>query len=371
MAFAFLTNKKVVAVSAVGTIAGITMMIKEYMQGGKFTNPIMAEGKVVIITGANTGIGKETALDLAKRKAHVYMACRDMEKCEQARTEIVLESKNKYIYCRQCDLASFDSIRKFVDNFQQERDRLDILINNAGVMRCPRMLTKDGIEMQLGINHMAHFLLTNLLINTLKASAPSRIVVVSSLAHVRGEIDITDLNSEKNYERGKAYNQSKLANVLFTRELAKKLQGSGVTVNALHPGVVDTELMRHMGLFNSFFSGLIVKPLMWPFFKTPRAGAQTSLYVALDPDLEKISGEYFSDCSAKEVAEAAKNDNVARWLWAVSEKWTGLDQKPPNLRFHIDMDTLEIKILDEKGEDLFEKAYKDIDKDFGVQEAEK
>ncbi|XP_055707549.1 retinol dehydrogenase 13-like isoform X2 [Phlebotomus papatasi] len=330
MAFAFLQNTKVVAVSAVGTIVGLTLMLKDYMQGGRFKNPVMAEGKVVVITGANTGIGKETALELAKRKAHVYMACRDMEKCEQARTEIVLESKNKYVYCRECDLSSFDSIRKFVVNFQHERDRLDILINNAGVMRCPRTVTKEGIEMQFGVNHIGHFLLTNLLLDTLKASAPSRIVVVSSLAHVRGEINITDLNSEKNYERGKAYNQSKLANVLFTRELAKKLQGTGVTVNALHPGVVDTELMRHMSLFTSFFSGLIVKPLMWPFFKSPKSGAQTTLYCALEPELEGVSGQYFSDCAPKEVAEAAKNDNVAKWLWSVSEKWTGLDHKPPN-----------------------------------------
>ncbi|XP_055690852.1 retinol dehydrogenase 13-like isoform X2 [Lutzomyia longipalpis] len=331
MAFAFLQNKKVVALSAVGTIAGLTMMLKDYMQGGRFKNPVMAEGKVVIITGANTGIGKETAKELARRKAHVYMVCRDMEKCEQARTEIVLDSKNKYVYCRECDLSSFDSIRKFVDTFKHERDRLDILINNAGVMRCPRTLTKDGIEMQLGVNHMGHFLLTNLLLDTLKASAPSRIVVVSSLAHTRGEINITDLNSEKNYEPGRAYNQSKLANVLFTKELAKKLQGTGVTVNALHPGVVDTELTRHMGLFNSFFSGLIVKPILWPFFKSPVAGAQTTLYCALEPELEGVSGQYFSDCAPKEVADAAKNENVAKWLWAVSEKWTGLDQKPPNV----------------------------------------
>lgn len=185
----------------------------------------------------------------------MYMVCRDMEKCEKARTEIVLESKNRYVYCRECDLSSMESIRKFVENFKQERDRLDILINNAGVMRCPRTLTKEGIEMQLGVNHMGHFLLTNLLLDTLKASSPSRIVVVSSLAHTRGEINITDLNSEKSYDPGTAYKQSKLANVLFTRELAKKIQGSGVTVNALHPGVVDTELMRHMSLFKSFFSG--------------------------------------------------------------------------------------------------------------------
>lgn len=122
-------------------------------------------------------------------------------------------------------------------------------------MRCPRSITSDGIEMQIGVNHMGHFLLTNLLLDLLKISTPSRVVVVSSLAHTRGEINTSDLNSERNYEPGTAYNQSKLANVLFSRELSRRLEGSGVTVNSLHPGIVDTELMRHMGIFNSFFSG--------------------------------------------------------------------------------------------------------------------
>lgn len=222
------------------------------MQGGTYQKTNRVDGRVVIITGANTGIGKETALELAKRGAHVYMACRDMERCENARAEIVLESKNKYVYCRECDLSSFESVRKFADRFKKERKELHILINNAGVMRCPKMLTKDGIELQLGTNHMAHFLLTNLLLDLLKQSAPSRIVNVSSLAHTRGQIRVADLNSEQSYDSGDAYSQSKLANVLFTRELAKRLAGTAVTVNSLHPGIVSTELGRHMSFFNSY-----------------------------------------------------------------------------------------------------------------------
>ncbi|XP_055606426.1 retinol dehydrogenase 13-like [Uranotaenia lowii] len=317
-------NKIVLATSIVGTAIGCGALLKDYMQGGRFEKKnARADGKVVIVTGSNTGIGKETVLGLANRGAHVYMACRDMKKCEEARKEIVLETNNPNVFCRECDLASLQSVRKFVKQFKTEQPRLDILVNNAGVMRCPRSLTIEGIELQLGVNHMGHFLLTNLLLDQLKSSAPSRIVVLSSIAHTRGKINLEDLNSTKSYDPAGAYEQSKLANVLFTRELSKRLEGTGVTVNAVHPGVVDTELMRHMGLFNSWFSSFLIKPFVWPFLKSPLSGAQTTLYAALDPDLEKVTGQYFSDCKPKDVADQAKNDRVARWLWAVSEKWTG------------------------------------------------
>lgn len=317
-------SKLVLGLSAVGTLAGCGALLKDYMQGARFERKdVRADGKIVIVTGANTGIGKETVMSLANRGAHVYMACRDMKKCEEAREEIVLETRNPNVFCRECDLASLQSVRKFVTQFKTEQNRLDILINNAGVMRCPRTLTSEGIELQLGVNHMGHFLLTNLLLDLLKLSAPSRIVVVSSLAHTRGKINVQDLNSAQSYDKAAAYEQSKLANVLFTKELAKRLEGTGVTVNALHPGVVDTDLMRHMGLFNSWFSSFLIKPFVWPFLKNPIAGAQTSLYAALDPSLEKVTGQYFSDCAPKDVAEQAKDERVAKWLWAVSEKWTG------------------------------------------------
>ncbi|KAH8314469.1 hypothetical protein KR059_009174 [Drosophila kikkawai] len=320
--FAFLKSRTVFWLSVTGTTVGVACGVKDLMQGGKFTKETDETGKVFIVTGANTGIGKETVREIARRGGTVYMACRDLKKCEEAREEIVLETKNKYVYCRECDLASQESIRHFVAVFKREQQRLNILINNAGVMRCPRSLTLDGIELQLGVNHMGHFLLTNLLLDLLKESAPSRIVNVSSLAHTRGEINTGDLNSDKGYDEGKAYSQSKLANVLFTRELSNRLQGTKVTANALHPGVVDTEIIRHMGIFNNFFAGLFVKPLFWPFVKTPKNGAQTTLYVALEPELEKVTGQYFSDCKAKEMAPAATDSQTAKWLWAVSEKWT-------------------------------------------------
>lgn len=194
-------------------------------------------------------------------------------------------------------------------------------------MRCPRMVTNEGFEMQIGVNHMGPFLLTHLLLDYLKLSAPSRIINVSSIAHTRGEINTADLNSEKSYDPANAYEQSKLANVLFTRELSRRLEGSGVTVNALHPGIVDTELMRHMGIFSSFFAKILVYPLMWPFLKTPVNGAQTTLYCALDPELENVTGRYFADCREKEVAPQGQDDAMAGFLWKVSEKWCRIDFK--------------------------------------------
>ncbi|XP_017108597.2 retinol dehydrogenase 13-like [Drosophila bipectinata] len=305
-------------------IAAAIYFLKEYMQGGKFEKATNETGKVFIITGANTGIGKETALEIARRGGTVYMACRDMNRCEQARKEIVQETNNQNVFSRQLDLSSLDSIRKFAAGFLKEQDKLHVLINNAGVMRCPKTLTKDGFEIQLGVNHIGHFLLTHLLLDVLKKTAPSRIVVVSSLAHTRGTINVKDLNSERSYDEGLAYSQSKLANVLFTRELAKRLEGTGVTVNSLHPGVVNTELARNWAFFQTNLAKYVIRPAIWPLMKTPKSGAQTTIYAALDPELEKVSGLYFSDCKPKEVAPAAKDEKTGKFLWEESEKWTGL-----------------------------------------------
>lgn len=253
------------------------------------------------------------------------MGCRDLVKCEEARKEIILATRNKNVFCRELDLALFSSIKNFAKRFKAEQNRLDILVNNAGVMRCPRQTTNEGFEMQIGVNHLGHFLLTHLLLDYLKASTPSRIINVSSIAHARGFIDTSDFNSEKSYDPKKAYEQSKLANVLFTRELSKRLEGSGVTVNALHPGIVDTELMRHMGVVNSFFGKITVYPFLWLFTKRPNAGAQTTLFAALEPSLEKVSGEYFANCKQAEMAETAKDEKMALWLWKLSEKWCRID----------------------------------------------
>lgn len=199
---------------------------------------------MAIITGANTGIGKENAIDFARRGAKVYIACRDVQRGEDALKDIKTASGSDKVFFLQLDLASLDSVREFSRKFHELESQLHLLINNAGVMMCPKALTKDGFEMQIGTNHLGHFLLTNLLLDLLKASAPSRIVNVSSAGHTMSDINKDDLMSEKSYSKLKAYAQSKLANVLFSTELAKKLEGTGVTVNSLHPG---KQIFSHNG----------------------------------------------------------------------------------------------------------------------------
>lgn len=207
------------------------------MQGGQFKKDTKIDGRIAVITGANSGIGKETAIDLAKRGAKVYIACRDLKRGEDALREIKDASGNEKIFFLQLDLASLESVREFSRKFHELESQLHILINNAGIMACPKALTKDGFELQLGTNHLGHFLLTNLLLDVMKASAPSRVVTVSSILHRIGHIKKDDLNSEKSYWKWSVYGQSKLANILFTRELSKRLAGTGVTANCLHPGM--------------------------------------------------------------------------------------------------------------------------------------
>ena len=217
--------------------------------GGVCRSQARLDGKTVIITGANTGIGLETAVDLAKRNARVILACRSVERGEKAAVEVRKRSGNNNVVFFQLDLASLDSVRKFAAKILEEEPQIDILINNAGVMALPeRTLTQDGFEMQFAVNHLGHFLLTNLLLDHIKKTPSARIVNVSSKAHLRGNIDFENLNSEKSYVPWIAYDTSKLANILFTRSLAKRLEGTGVTANSLHPGLIMTELSRHLTL---------------------------------------------------------------------------------------------------------------------------
>lgn len=271
------------------------------------------DGKTVVITGANTGIGKETAIDLAKRGARVIMACRDMEKGQAALKEVVENSANEHVSLMKLDLSDSKSIREFADNVNKEEEKLHILLNNAGVMVCPFGKTADGFEMQIGVNHMGHFLLTYLLLDLIKKSAPARIINVSSMAHLFGSINLDDINSEKSYDKRAAYAQSKLANILFTRSLAKRLEGTGVTAYSLHPGVVQTDLWRHL-------SGpqQIMMKVVSPFTKSSSQGAQTSIYCAVEPSLEKESGGYYSDCAPAKCSAKAEDDDMAQRLWELS-----------------------------------------------------
>ena len=225
-------------------------LIRKYMVGAACKSKAKLDGKTVIITGANTGIGLETAVDLAKRNARVILACRSVERGETAAVEVRKRSGNDNVVFVQLDLASLDSVRKFAAKILEEEPRIDILINNAGVMALPeRKLTQDGFEMQFGTNHLGHFLLTYLLLNHIKEAPSARIVNVSSMGHSFGKIDFNNLNSERSYSQWGAYGTSKLANILFTRSLAKCLQGTGITANVLHPGAIDTELGRNLDSF--------------------------------------------------------------------------------------------------------------------------
>lgn len=202
-------------------------------------------------------------------------------------------------------------------SFKKSETQLHILINNAGVMAVnDRETTADNLEMQIGTNHFGHFLLTTLLLDMIKASAPARIITVSSVGHWPGKIHRNDLQMEKSYSKWSAYFQSKLANILFTRELAKRLEGTGVTANSLHPGAVRTELARHLTVMS-----VLLKPFFL-FYKTPKSGAQTSIMLAVDPDLANVTGRYFADCKIANESAAAKNDEDAAWLWGISEKIT-------------------------------------------------
>ncbi|XP_031706229.1 retinol dehydrogenase 12, like [Anarrhichthys ocellatus] len=271
------------------------------------------DDRTAIITGANAGIGKETAIDLAKRGAKVIMACRDMERGQAAVKEVVEISGSEHVVCMKLDLADSKSIREFAEAVNKGEPKLNLLINNAGVMVCPYGKTADGFEMQIGVNHFGHFLLTHLLIDLIKRSAPARIVTVSSMAHSWGSINLEDINSEKSYDKKAAYSQSKLANVLFTHSLAKKLEGTGVTTYSLHPGVVKTDLWRHLNGPQQFLMKMVS-----PFTKNSSQGAQTSIYCAVEPSLEKESGGYYSDCAPASCSAAGKDDVLAQKFWDLS-----------------------------------------------------
>ncbi|XP_062847339.1 retinol dehydrogenase 13 [Trichomycterus rosablanca] len=300
------------------------LLIRKWIVGATCTSQTCLNGKTVLITGANTGIGKETALDMARRGARVVMACRDLTRAEAAANEIRQSTGNGNVVIRHLNLTSLHSVREFAKEFLATEERLNILINNAGVMMCPKWITEDGFETQLAVNHLGHFLLTNLLLEKIKSSAPSRVVTVSSIAHIGGKIHFDDLFFEKRpYNSLVSYGQSKLANVLFSRELARRMKGTGVTSYSLHPGVIHTELSRHI---KSWFPLLkyVYSPVSYMLLKTPWQGAQTSIFCAVTEGLENKSGCYFSDCAEKEPAPEAKDDEVARRLWEESARLVGL-----------------------------------------------
>jgi len=273
-------------------------------------------GKVCIVTGANTGIGKETALGLARLGATVVLVCRDRQRGEEAQRDIKQKTGNNNVELMLCDLSSQRSITQFTTEFAQRHDRLDVLVNNAGVVLRGHSMTEDGVESTFAINHLGYFLVTNLLLDLLKKSAPSRIVNVASAAHRYGKLDVNSWPTGRDYSTFGAYANSKLANILFTHELAKRLVGTGVTSNCLHPGGVGTNLFRGLPKFLQTVIKLITI--------SPERGARTTIYLASSPKVEGISGKYFTRCRQQESSDASRNEEAAKRLWDLSAELTGV-----------------------------------------------
>ncbi len=276
-------------------------------------------GKTVLITGATSGIGEVAARELAAKGAKVVLVGRSAAKCEATAAMIRRATGNPGVEYLVADLSSQAEVRRLAAEIKTRHPRIDVLINNAGAMIAPRRESAEGVEMTWALNHLGYFLLTDLLLDTLKASAPSRVVSVASDAHrMASGIDWDDVEGKKSYSAWHAYSQSKLANVLFTRELARRLEGSGVTANCLHPGLVATNFTAGRGL--AFRLLQVVSKL---FAITPEEGAKTTVYLASSPEVEGASGGYYAKCKPATPTAAARDDEAARRLWALSEGRVG------------------------------------------------
>jgi NAD(P)-dependent dehydrogenase (short-subunit alcohol dehydrogenase family) len=287
----------------------------------------MIEGKTCLITGSTSGIGKEIAIGLAKMKANIVLVGRNEAKCHETLEEVcrnasIGTSRNQVSYLL-ADLSSQESIHQLARKFMDTYENLDILINNAGVFLSRHKTTVDGIEYTFAVNHLAPFLLTNLLFERMKASRHSRIITTSSVAHRGARINFEDLQFERgSYNGVQAYRQSKLANILFTKELARRSQGTGVTSNCFHPGGVRTNLVQSSPWYYR---------LMWliitPFLVSPKKGADTAVYLASSSTVEKTSGEYFVNRKPVDASGLANDPHLAARLWKLSEELTGYNEK--------------------------------------------
>ncbi len=270
-----------------------------------------------MVTGSSSGIGKATALGLAKMNASVVMVCRDRERGGAAMNEIIKKSSNQKVSLMIADLSSQNSIRKLVENFGARHDKLHVLVNNAGVFLAKRHLTEDGIEMTFAVNHLAPFLLTNLLLPTLKTNTLPRVITVASSAHYGATIDFDNLQGERRYSGFRAYSQSKLANVLFTHELARRLKETNVIANCLHPGVVRTNLGK-----SNWWVFRLALFLFAPFLLSPEKGAKTSIYLASSPEVDRTAGKYFVKQKVAKSANISNDEVMSKKLWDVSAELT-------------------------------------------------
>jgi len=279
-------------------------------------------GKICLVTGASSGIGKATALGLAKLGATVVMVCRDAARGDAALSKIKRKSGSRSVDLLLADLSSQEAIRRLASEYKSKYQQLHVLINNAGVYYTKRHVTVDGLEAMFAVNYLARFLLTHLLLDIIKQSVPARIINVAGAYHAKGKIDFDDLQGEKDFEGQRANHQSKLADVLFTYELARRLEGTGVTVNCLHPGMVATDLIDKDKDFPVFFKYLY--KLSRPLMKSPAKGAETSIYLASSPEVEGITGQYFVNKKIAQSSPESHDPQLAQRLWEVSEKLANL-----------------------------------------------
>jgi NAD(P)-dependent dehydrogenase (short-subunit alcohol dehydrogenase family) len=277
------------------------------------------DGKTCLITGATNGIGRVTAVALAGMGAELFLTYRDKARADETVAEIRQKTDNDKIHLLKVDLGSQSQVRVAAAEFLATGKPLHILINNAGLGNTSRTLTADGIETVFAVNHLAYFLLTMLLLDRIKRSAPARIVNVASEAHRFGTINFDDLGGEQRYRLFGAYSQSKLANILFTYELARRLAGSGVMVNCLHPGGIASGLWTNNGLL----AQLIMKAAK-PFLKTPEQGARTTIYLASSDEVEGVTGKYYAACKEKISNRESYDLDISRRLWEVSAQMTGI-----------------------------------------------
>ncbi len=281
------------------------------------------EGRTCVVTGANSGIGKATAAGLARQGARVVMVCRDGPRGEAAQAEIQSLTGNPSVDLLLADLSSQAAVRTLAAEITRSFESIHVLVNNAGALVNPRLETVDGLEYTFALNHLAPFLLTNLLLDLLTDSAPARVVNVTSGAHALGRVRFDDLQARRRYRALGAYNQSKLGIILFTYELARRMEGRGVTVNCVHPGGVNTNFGNSAkGAFAAMFR--LFKPLM----RSPAKGAETILYVATAHEMEGVTGEYLVDRESRASSRRSYDEGLARQLWDVSAALTGLDGAP-------------------------------------------
>ena len=272
-------------------------------------------GKTCMITGANTGIGKETARKIASLGAHLVMVCRNLEKGEAARKEIIQKTNNQNVDLLICDLSSLNEVKQFTDEFLKKYSSLHVLINNAGVFRMKRNVTEDGFELTFAVNYLAHFYLTKLLLPLLRKSSPSRIVNLSSDIHKFFKVKLKDPLLEKRYSGQQAYSNSKTAMVLFTNKLVRELEGTGVSAFTVNPGHIKTQLTTEgLPKWMNTMSNLI------PNRRTPEQGAETSVYAAASNDLEGVTGKYLTDCKETKTAKMTKVIENQDYLWELSER---------------------------------------------------